>query len=206
MARALAPRASDATALARCPAAGARAGPRTPGLPSGWRAGAQVSTTLARGRLPVAAPARRHPNAPRAGAAACTRCARWPDVPVTPPRWRNALLQAAALAREHPACRWAGVWATTLARGPDASGRASATPSKRSSSWRGRMHAVCALARRASDAAALARCPAAGRRAGPRARGMSSCWRAVACRWARWRESFLQVAALARPRQNGKSG
>ena len=33
------------------------------------------------------------------------------------------------------------------------------------------MHVVRALARRASDAAALARWPAAGRRAGPRARG-----------------------------------
>ena len=57
---------------------------------------------------PVAAPARRHPNAPRAGAAACTWCARWPDVPVTSPRWRGGLLQAAALAREHVGCRRAG--------------------------------------------------------------------------------------------------
>ena len=56
----------------------------------------------------MAAPARRHPNAPRAGAAACTWCARWPDVPVTSPRWRGGLLQAAALAREHVGCRRAG--------------------------------------------------------------------------------------------------
>ena len=53
-------------------------------------------------------PARRHPNAPRAGAAACTWCARWPDVPVTSPRWRGGLLQATALAREHVGCRRAG--------------------------------------------------------------------------------------------------
>jgi hypothetical protein len=41
-------------------------------------------------------------------AVACTWCARWPDVPVTSPRWRGGLLQAAALAREHVGCRRAG--------------------------------------------------------------------------------------------------